>query len=103
VDNFADRKFFVTSVTWERRPLFKSDQAATMFIETLFGYRARGLFQLYEFVLMPDHPSAPRSQTNACAGALDAIHQGWIFASVHERNGISNGNMGTQFHEPSHS
>jgi putative transposase len=55
VDNFADPTFFVTSVTWERRPLFKSDQAATMFIETLFGYRARGLFQLYEFVLMPDH------------------------------------------------
>ena len=55
MDNFADRTFFVTSVTWERRPLFKSDQAATMLIETLFGYRDRGIFQLYEFVLMPDH------------------------------------------------
>jgi putative transposase len=55
MDNFADRTFFVTSVTWERRPLFRSERAATMFVETLFGYRDRGTFQLYEFVLMPDH------------------------------------------------
>jgi REP element-mobilizing transposase RayT len=53
--NLADRTFFVTSVTWERRPLFRSERAATMFIETLFGYRDRGIFQLYEFVLVPDH------------------------------------------------
>jgi putative transposase len=55
MDNFAERTFFVTSVTWQRRPLFLSERAATMFIETLFGYRDRGIFQLYEFVLMPDH------------------------------------------------
>jgi putative transposase len=28
---------------------------ATLFIETLFHYRERGIFQLYEFALMPDH------------------------------------------------
>jgi putative transposase len=55
MDNLADRTFFVTSVTWQRRPLFRSERAATIFIETLFGYRERAIFQLYEFVLMPDH------------------------------------------------
>ena len=55
MDDRADRTFFVTSVTWDRRPLFRSERAATMFVESLFGYRDRGIFQLYEFVLMPDH------------------------------------------------
>jgi putative transposase len=55
MDNLADRMFFVTSVTWERRPLFPSERAATIFAETLFGYRDRGIFHLYECVIMPDH------------------------------------------------
>jgi len=55
MDNFYERTFFVTSVTWERRPIFHSDRAAHLFLETLFGYRDRGIFQLYEFVVMPDH------------------------------------------------
>jgi putative transposase len=55
VDSFFDRTFFVTSVTWERRPIFRSDRATGLFLETLFGYRDRGIFQLYEFVVMPDH------------------------------------------------
>ena len=55
MDNFADRTFFVTSVTWGRRPLFRSARAATIFLETLFAYRERGIFRLYEFVIMPDH------------------------------------------------
>lgn len=54
-DNLANRTFFVTTVTWERRPLFRSERAASLFLDTLFAYRDRGIFQLYEFVLMPDH------------------------------------------------
>jgi putative transposase len=55
VDNFADRMFFVTSVTWGRRSLFQSDPAARLLIDTVFSYRQREIFQLYEFVIMPDH------------------------------------------------
>ncbi len=55
MDNFAERTFFVTSVTWGRRSLFQSERAATLFLDTLFAYRERGVFQLYEFVVMPDH------------------------------------------------
>ena len=49
------RTFFVTGVTWQRRPLFKSEPLALLFIETLLRYRAQGRFQVHEFVLMPDH------------------------------------------------
>jgi putative transposase len=55
MDNSSDRTFFVTSVTWERRPIFRSERAANLFLDTMFGYRDRGFFQLYEFVVMPDH------------------------------------------------
>jgi putative transposase len=55
VDNFADRILFVTSVTWGRRFLFQSEPAALLLVETIFSYRERGIFQLYEFVIMPDH------------------------------------------------
>ena len=55
MDSFSDRTFFVTSVTWQRRPLFRSERAARLFLDTLYTYRERGIFQLYEFVLMPDH------------------------------------------------
>ena len=55
VDNFAERTFFVTSVTWGRRSLFQSERAATLFLDTLFAYRERGICQLYEFVVMRDH------------------------------------------------
>ena len=53
--NFSERTFFVTAVTWERRAIFRSDRAGQLFLSTLFSYRDRGVFQLYEFVIMPDH------------------------------------------------
>ena len=55
MDAFCNRTFFVTSVTWERRPIFLSDRAAQLFLATLFEYRDRDVFRLYEFVIMPDH------------------------------------------------
>jgi putative transposase len=55
VDSFADRIFFVTSVTWGRRALFQSESLARLLLETIFSYRERGIFELYEFAVMPDH------------------------------------------------
>jgi putative transposase len=48
-----ERTFFVTTVTWARRPLFRSDPLAKLLVDTLFHYRDRYL--LHEFVIMPDH------------------------------------------------
>ena len=49
------RTFFVTGVTWQRRPLFRAEPVAFLFLDTLARYRDQGRFQIHEFVLMPDH------------------------------------------------
>ena len=51
----ADRIFFITTVTAQRRPLFRYDPNARLMLQTLFDYRAQGKYQLHEFVIMPDH------------------------------------------------
>jgi putative transposase len=49
------RTFFVTAVTWQRRPLFRAEPMACLFLDTLGRYRQQGRFVVHEFVLMPDH------------------------------------------------
>jgi putative transposase len=49
------RTFFVTGATWGRRPIFRAQPLALLFVDTLKHYRDQGRFLLHEFVLMPDH------------------------------------------------
>jgi putative transposase len=49
------RTFFVTAITWQRRPIFRAEPLAHLFVETLYRYRDQRRFLLHEFVLMPDH------------------------------------------------
>lgn len=51
----CERIFFITSVTVQRRPIFRRDDAAELLISTLAHYRDAGKFLLHEFVVMPDH------------------------------------------------
>ncbi len=86
MDNLAERTFFVTSVTWDRRPLFQSEPAALLFLDTLSAYRARGIFHLYEFVIMPDHIHlllAPKP-TVALERALQFIKGGYSHRFMEE-------------------
>ena len=46
--------YFVTSQTWQRRPLFRKQRWAELLLETLNGYRGRA-YLLHEYVLMPEH------------------------------------------------
>ena len=90
MDNFADRIFFVTSVTWGRRSLFQSKPAARLLAETIFSYRERGIFQLYEFVIMPDHIHlmlAPNS-TVAVERAMQFIKGGFSHRFTKETGSI---------------
>jgi putative transposase len=50
-----ERTFFITSVTWERIPIFRIERRALLLIEVLLGYRDQGKYLLHEFVVMPDH------------------------------------------------
>ena len=49
------RTFFVDAVTWSRRPLFRSERVALLFLDVCYDNRKKGRFLLHEFVLMPDH------------------------------------------------
>jgi putative transposase len=47
--------YFVTSRTWESRPIFKTAPPCEIFIEWLLHYRDQGSYRLHGFVVMPDH------------------------------------------------
>ena len=49
------RTFHVTSSTFGKRFLLQSDCATDLFIRVLYECRAKGLFRLHEFVVMPNH------------------------------------------------
>jgi putative transposase len=50
-----DRTFFITTVTWQRTPLFRQAQPAELMMDVLAHYRAQKKYALHEFVIMPDH------------------------------------------------
>ncbi len=54
----SDRIFFITTVTAQRRPIFRRETTANLLIETLAHYRDERKFLLHEFVIMPDHVHA---------------------------------------------
>ena len=49
-----ERTFFITSVTAQRRTLFRSTAAADLFLDVFLHYRAQGKYQLHDLVIMPD-------------------------------------------------
>ena len=46
--------YFVTSDTWERRALFRTETWARVFFQVLLSHRGEA-YSLHELVLMPDH------------------------------------------------
>ena len=46
---------YVTSSTYERRPIFEISRVAALFIESLLHYRTLGHYKLHAYVVMPDH------------------------------------------------
>jgi putative transposase len=51
----SQRTFFVTTVTWQRRPIFRDEPKVTLLLDVLSYYREQGKYLLHEFVVMPDH------------------------------------------------
>ena len=50
-----ERTFFITTVTWQRTPLFRHPQKAELMMDVLAHYREQKKYALHEFVIMPDH------------------------------------------------
>ena len=51
----SERTFFITTVAWQRVPIFRVAARARLLIEVLFSYRDQKKYLLHEFVVMPDH------------------------------------------------
>ena len=49
------RTFFITTVTAQRRPIFRCDRTARLLVDVLSHYRSQRKFRLHDFVIMPDH------------------------------------------------
>jgi putative transposase len=49
------RTYSLTAVTASRRRLFQTETTALLMLETIQNYRVKGNFDLYAFVVMPDH------------------------------------------------
>jgi putative transposase len=50
-----DRTFFITSVTAQRRALFRCTTVADLLVDVFFHYRDQRKYLLHHFVIMPDH------------------------------------------------
>ena len=75
--------YFITSATWERRALFRSEPWARLFFKTLMFYRAEA-YLLHEFVLMPDHFHLLITTKTALERAMQLIKGGFSFHAKRE-------------------
>jgi putative transposase len=76
-----DQTYFVTSLTNERRPLFRHERWSNLFLETLFRYRADHEFLLHEFVVMPDHVHFLITPSGSLEHAVQMIEGGFSRAA----------------------
>ncbi|MFZ0914194.1 MAG: transposase [Candidatus Korobacteraceae bacterium] len=70
--------YFVTSATWERRPLFRNPDWAKLFVEVLHSYRGRA-YLLHEYVLMPEHFHVIITPLTSLEQAVQFVKGGFSF------------------------
>jgi putative transposase len=74
----SEQTYFVTTSTWERRPLFRAQPFAELFVEVLGHYRGPS-YLLHEFVLMPDHFHLLITPREALERAVQNVKGGFSF------------------------
>jgi len=74
----SEQTYFVTSSTWERRPLFCAQPFAELFVAVLQQYRGSS-YLLHEFVLMSDHFHLLITPNEALERAAQKIKGGFSF------------------------
>jgi putative transposase len=75
--------YFVTSNTAERRPFFRHERWAKLFLETLYGYRPER-YLLHGFVLMPDHFHLILTPSASLELAIQCLKGGYSFRAKRE-------------------
>ena len=74
--------YFVTSDTWERRALFRTETWARLFFQNLLAHRKAYL--LHGFVLMPDHFHLLITPADALERAVQLIKGGFSYRAKKE-------------------
>jgi putative transposase len=75
--------YFVTSQTWERRSLFRSETWAKLFLNHLEANRGSG-YLLHDFVVMPDHFHVILSPLGSLERSVQMIKGGFSFRAKKE-------------------
>jgi len=75
--------YFVTSNFAERQPFFRHERWASLFLETLYGYRPER-YLLHEFVLMPDHFHLLITPQKSLELAIQCLKGGFSFRAKKE-------------------
>jgi putative transposase len=76
--------YFITASTYQRRPLFRKEPMARLFLEVLFHYRDKRNYFLHEFVLMPDHFHLLLSPAISLERSLQLIKGGFSYRAKRE-------------------
>jgi putative transposase len=75
--------YFVTSNSVGRKPLFRHERWAELFLDTLFKYRPER-YLLHGFVVMPDHFHALVTPTASLELAVQCLKGGFSFRARRE-------------------
>jgi putative transposase len=75
--------YFVRSNTAGRKPFFRHDRWANLFIDVLLGYRPKR-FLLHEFAVMPDHFHVLITPRESLERAVQCINRGFSFRARKE-------------------
>ncbi|MGA2375232.1 MAG: transposase [Candidatus Sulfotelmatobacter sp.] len=70
--------------TFQRRPLFRKEPMARLFVDVLFHYRDKKNYLLHEFVLMPDHFHLLLSPSLSLERSLQLIKGGFSYRAKRE-------------------
>ncbi len=71
-----EQAYFVTPLTWERRPLFRSQTWGELFLDVLRQHRGSS-YLLHEFVVMPEHFHLLLTPLGALERSLQLIKGGF--------------------------
>jgi putative transposase len=75
--------YFVTSNSAERKPFFRHERWAELFLETLYGYRPER-YLIHGFVLMPDHFHLLITPKTSLKLAIQSLKGGFSFRAKRE-------------------
>jgi putative transposase len=80
---YNGQTYMVTTETWCRRALFRTERWAKLLIDTLYHYRGQA-YLLHEFVVMPDHIHVLLTPQMSLEKAVQFIKGGFSYRAKKE-------------------